>query len=81
VDLIRRVAGVGVSAALLGSLVATMAAPGVFASTSVTSAESIPVGGISTGTAAFVLTENSVAAFTVPGTLTVSSSTRPGTPP
>jgi hypothetical protein len=71
-SLLRKVAGIGASAAMLGSLAATVAAPWAFASTSVASAESIPVGGTSTGTATFVFTENSSAAFTGPGNLTVT---------
>ena len=71
-DLLRKAACVGASAALLGSLVATVAAPMALASTSVISAGSIPVGRTSTGTATFVFIENSSAAFTGPGTLTVT---------
>ena len=72
-DLLKKAAGVGASVALLGSLVATVAAPLALASTSVTSAESIPVGGTSTGTATFVFIEDSQGAFPrVAGSLTVT---------
>jgi len=72
-NVLRKVVGVGASAALLGSLVATMAAPWAFASTSVTSAGSIPVGGTSTGTATFEFVENRLYPFTnEPGSLTVT---------
>jgi hypothetical protein len=73
VNLLRRVVGVGASAALLGSLVATIAAPGALASTSVVSAGSIPVGRTSAGTATFYFMENSRTAFpSSGGTLTVT---------
>jgi len=73
VNLLRRAAAVGASVALLGSLVATTAAPLACASTSVVSAGSIPVGGTSTGTATFYFEENTRTAFpSSGGTLTVT---------
>ena len=72
-NLLRKAAAVGASVALLGSLVATAAAPLALASTSVTSAGSIPVGGTSTGTATFSFMENTRTAFpSAGGNLTVT---------
>lgn len=60
----RKGAGIGFTAVLLSALVATVAAPAVFASTAVTSAGTVPRGGTSTGTASFTFTENTANCFT-----------------
>lgn len=68
----KKAVSIGASAALTASLLATVAAPSVFASTSVTSAGAIAAGSTSTGTASFTFTENSAIAFNTTGTLTVT---------
>jgi hypothetical protein len=54
---------IALTATLLSSLLATIAAPAVFGAVSVTSAGTVPIGGTSTGTASFQFTENSAACF------------------
>ena len=68
-----KAASVGLSAALLASLVATVAAPAAFASTSVWSAGTVPVGGTSVTPASFQFCENAAGAWhAVPGTIAIT---------
>ena len=53
----------GLAVSLVASLAATMVAPVALASTSVSSAGTVPVGGTSAGSAAFTFTENTANAF------------------
>ncbi len=71
-NLAKKALSLGTSAALVASLLATVAAPAAFASTTVVSAGSIAAGSTSTGTASFTFTENTITSFTGPGTLTVT---------
>ncbi len=59
----KKAISVGLSAALLASLAATVVAPAAFASTAVTSAGTIPLGGTSTTAATFTFTENAASSF------------------
>lgn len=68
----RKAFSVGVSAALLASLLITAAAPAALASISQTSAGNVAQGTTSAGTATFLFTENGPAALTTTGTMTVT---------
>ena len=70
----KKAISVGMSAALLASLIATIAAPAAMASITGTSAGSVAQGATSTGTATILFTESSATALTAlaPGCLQVS---------
>ena len=69
----KKAISVGVSAALLASLVAVVVAPATaLASTAVTSAGTIPVGGTSTTPATFTFCENSGGNWAAGGTISVT---------
>jgi len=68
----KKAVSVGTSAALLASLLAATVAPAAFASISQTSAGNVAQGSTSAGTATFLFTENSVAALTTLGHMTVT---------
>ena len=59
----KKAISVGLSAALLASLAATVVAPAAFASTAVTSVGTIPLGGTSSTAATFTFTENAAGSF------------------
>jgi len=68
----KKAVSVGTSAALLASLLVTAAAPAALASIAQTSAGNVAQGTTSAGTATFLFTENSAAALTTTGTMTVT---------
>lgn len=81
----RKAISVGMSAALLASLFTVIAASSVLASTTVTSAGSVPRGGTSTNAVSVTMTENTAACFAAGGgtliyTITTAGVTFDGTP-
>ncbi|MDA8238155.1 MAG: hypothetical protein M0T75_09800 [Chloroflexi bacterium] len=68
----KKAVSVGTSAALLASLLVTVAAPAALASTAVVSVGTVARGTTSTNAATFTFTENSVNAFAGAGTLIVT---------
>src|ERR1019366_4720110 len=63
----KKALGIGMSAGLIASLLATAVAPSVFASTAVVSAGVVPVGGTSATAASFQFCENTAGAWSAGG--------------
>jgi hypothetical protein len=71
-NLLKKVIGAGTSAALVASLLATAVAPSAFASTTVGSAGTVPVGGTSGTASTFQFCENTAGAWNLGGTISVT---------